>query len=98
MMVWGMYLAWLLSARPASILCGLHRLRRRPVSLRLMIQRGLVERIVTLPRDAILLMLGVALVLEKPRWSPSAPIGARALAALQARCGSARFFVDVARL
>src|SRR5262249_15989862 len=66
MMVWGMYLAWLLSVRAGIdpyvgfVVCagGLF-------VLGLVIQRGLVERIVDAPHEMqILLMLGVALVLE----------------------------------
>ena len=67
MMVWGMYLAWILSTRAGIdpyvgfVACAARALRARAAST----QRGLVDRIVDAPHEMqILLMLGVALVLE----------------------------------
>jgi branched-chain amino acid transport system permease protein len=66
MMVWGMYLAWLLATRVGVdpyvgfVLCA-----AALFVLGLGVQRGLVDRIVEAPHEMqILLMLGVALVLE----------------------------------
>ena len=66
MMVWGMYLAWLLASRVGLdpyvgfVLCA-----AALFVLGLGVQRGLVDRIVEAPHEMqILLMLGVALVLE----------------------------------
>ena len=66
MMVWGMYLAWVLATR-----LGVDPYLGFPVCaaalfvLGVVVQRGLVDRIVDAPHEMqILLMLGVALVLE----------------------------------
>src|SRR5262245_25807341 len=66
MMVWGMYLAWLLATRAGvdpylSFVVGAAAL----FLLGLAVQRGLVDRILDAPHEMqILLMLGVALILE----------------------------------
>ena len=78
MMVWGMYLAWLLATRAgdrslrwASSCCA-----AALFALGVVVQRGLVDRIVDAPHEMqILLMLGVApRARERARSWPSAPI------------------------
>src|SRR5258705_12142126 len=66
MMVWGMYLAYMLASRAGIdpylgfVLCA-----AALFVLGLLVQRGLVDRIIAAPHEMqILLMLGVALVLE----------------------------------
>jgi len=101
MMVWGMYLAWLLSIRAGIdpyvgfIVCA-----AALFLFGLMIQRGLVERIVDAPHEMqILLMLGVALVLENAALVAFGPDPARVRSPLsQATVWMGPIFVDVARL
>ena len=66
MMVWGMYLAWLLATRlGVDPYLGFVPCAAALFVLGLVVQRALVDRIVDAPHEMqILLMLGVALVLE----------------------------------
>ena len=101
MMVWGMYLAWLLSTRAGIdpyvgfIVCA-----AALFLFGLLVQRGLVERIVEAPHEMqILLMLGVALVLENAALVAFGPDPARVRSPLsQATVWIGPIFVDVARL
>src|SRR5262245_13319331 len=101
MMVWGMYLAWLLATRAgvdpylaflvcAGVLFGLG----------LAVQRGLVNRIIDAPHEMqILLMLGVALVLENTALMVFGPEPQRVRSPLSAAAlWVGPLFVDVARL
>jgi len=101
MMVWGMYLAWLLATGTgldpyvAFALCA-----AALFLLGLAVQRGLVNRILDAPHEMqILLMLGVALVLENAALAMFGPEPRRVRSALG---GSAVWlgplFIDVARL
>jgi branched-chain amino acid transport system permease protein len=101
MMVWGMYLAFVLASR-----AGLDPYLSFAVcaaalfALGLAVQRGLVDRIVDAPHEMqILLMLGVALVLENVALLAFGPEPARVrspLARLTWELGP--LYVDVARL
>jgi branched-chain amino acid transport system permease protein len=101
MMVWGMYLALVLATR-----AGLDPYLSFPLCaaalflLGVAVQRGLVDRIVEAPHEMqILLMLGVALVLENLALAVFGPEPARirsALARLTWEVGP--LYVDVARL
>jgi branched-chain amino acid transport system permease protein len=101
MMVWGMYLAFVLATRS-----GLDPYLSFPLCavalflLGVAVQRGLVDRIVEAPHEMqILLMLGVALVLENLALAVFGPEPARirsALARLTWEVGP--LYVDVARL
>ena len=101
MMVWGMYLAFMLATR-----AGLDPYLSFPLCaaalflLGVAVQRGLVDRIVEAPHEMqILLMLGVALVLENLALAVFGPEPARirsALARLTWEVGP--LYVDVARL
>src|SRR6266850_3890067 len=101
MMVWGMYLAYMLATR-----AGLDPYVSFPIcaaalfALGLLVQRGLVDRIVDAPREMqILLMLGVALVLENVALLAFGPEPTRVrspLAAVTWYVGP--LYVDVARL
>jgi len=101
MMVWGMYMAWMLSVRAGVdpyvgfIVCALGLFL-----LGLVIQRGLVERIIDAPHEMqILLMLGVALVLENAALVAFGPDPARVRSPLaQGTIWLGPIFVDVARL
>src|SRR5213083_3066762 len=75
MMVWGMYLAWLLSTRAGiDPYVGFLVCAGSVFLFGLLIQRGLVERIVDAPHEMqILLMLGVALVLENAALAAFGP-------------------------
>jgi branched-chain amino acid transport system permease protein len=101
MMVWGMYLAWLMATRGgvdpylAFVVCA-----AALFLLGLAVQRGLVGRILDAPHEMqILLMLGVALVLENAALAVFGPEPQRVRSALG---GSALWlgplFIDVARL
>ena len=101
MMVWGMYLAWLLATRAGVdpylgfVVCALALF-----VLGVAIQRGLVDRILDAPHEMqILLMLGVALILENTAllvFGPE-PVRVRSpLGALTWYVGP--LYVDVARL
>jgi branched-chain amino acid transport system permease protein len=101
MMVWGMYLAWLLSARAGiDPYVGFLACAAALFVFGLLIQRGLVERIVDAPHEMqILLMLGVALVLENAALVAFGPDPARVRSPLsQATVWIGPIFVDVARL
>ena len=101
MMVWGMYLAFVLATRAgldpylSFTLCA-----AALFVLGVAVQRGLVDRIVDAPHEMqILLMLGVALVLENLALAVFGPEPARirsALARLTWEVGP--LYVDVARL
>jgi branched-chain amino acid transport system permease protein len=101
MMVWGMYLAWLLAARAgvdpymAFAVCAAVLFL-----LGLAVQRGLVDRIVDAPHEMqILLMLGVALVLENAALVIFGPEPQRVRSALSASAlWLGPLFIDVARL
>jgi len=101
MMVWGMYLALVLSTRAgldpyvAFVVCAVALF-----GLGLVVQRGLVDRIVDAPHEMqILLMLGVALVLENLALVAFGPEPARVRSALStATVWLGPVFVDVARL
>src|SRR3990172_6422980 len=101
MMVWGMYLALLLSTRAgldpylAFVVCA-----AALFALGLAVQRGLVDRIVDAPHEMqILLMLGVALVLENLALVAFGPEPARVRSPLSsATVWLGPIFVDVARL
>jgi len=101
MMVWGMYLAWLLSARAGiDPYVGFLACAAALFLFGLLIQRGLVERIVDAPHEMqILLMLGVALVLENAALVAFGPDPVRVRSPLsQATVWIGPIFVDVARL
>jgi branched-chain amino acid transport system permease protein len=101
MMVWGMYLAFVLATRVgldpylSFVLCA-----AALFLLGVAVQRGLVDRIVDAPHEMqILLMLGVALVLENLALAVFGPEPARIrslLARLTWEVGP--LYVDVARL
>ncbi|RPH84138.1 MAG: branched-chain amino acid ABC transporter permease, partial [Candidatus Rokuibacteriota bacterium] len=101
MMVWGMYLAFVLATRIgldpylSFVLCA-----AALFLLGVAVQRGLVDRIVDAPHEMqILLMLGVALVLENLALAVFGPEPARIrslLARLTWEVGP--LYVDVARL
>jgi branched-chain amino acid transport system permease protein len=101
MMVWGMYLAWLLATR-----AGLDPYLSFPLCaaalfvLGLLVQRLLVDRIVDAPHEMqILLMLGVALVLENGALMAFGPDPHRVRSPLgAATVWLGPLFVDVARL
>jgi branched-chain amino acid transport system permease protein len=101
MMVWGMYLAYLLSTRlGVDPYLGFVACAAALFVLGLGLQRGLVDRIVEAPHEMqILLMLGVALVLENSALVAFGPEPRRAVSALaRATLWLGPFFVDVARL
>jgi branched-chain amino acid transport system permease protein len=101
MMVWGMYLALVLSTRAgldpyvAFVVCA-----AALFALGVAVQRGLVDRMIEAPHEMqILLMLGVALVLENTALLTFGPEPARVrspLARLTWEVGP--LYVDVARL
>jgi branched-chain amino acid transport system permease protein len=101
MMVWGMYLAFLLATRAgvdpylSFVLCA-----AALFVLGLVVQRGLVDRIVDAPHEMqILLMLGVALVLENVALLAFGPEPARVRTPLAATTWFVGpLYVDVARL
>jgi branched-chain amino acid transport system permease protein len=101
MMVWGMYLAWLLATRLgvdpylAFLICA-----AALFGLGLAVQRGLVNRIIEAPHEMqILLMLGVALVLENTALMVFGPEPQRVRSFLSASAvWLGPLFVDVARL
>src|SRR6185369_10816593 len=101
MMVWGMYLAWLLSARVGiDPYVGFLACAAALFLFGLLIQRGLVERIVDAPHEMqILLMLGVALVLENAALVAFGPDPQRVRSALRlSTFWIGPLFVDVSRL
>ena len=101
MMVWGMYLAYVLSTRAgidpyvSFVVCA-----AALFALGLLVQRGLVDRIVDSPHEMqILLMLGVALVLENVALLAFGPEPTRVRSPLaSATIWLGPVFVDVARL
>jgi branched-chain amino acid transport system permease protein len=101
MMVWGMYLAYVLSTRAgidpyvSFVVCA-----GALFALGLLVQRGLVDRIVDSPHEMqILLMLGVALVLENVALLAFGPEPIRVRSPLaSATIWLGPVFVDVARL
>jgi branched-chain amino acid transport system permease protein len=101
MMVWGMYLAFVLSRRAGvDPYAGFVVCAAVLFLLGVLVQRGLVDRIIEAPHEMqILLMLGLALVLENTALLAFGPEPARVRSAL----GSATWYlgplyVDVARL
>jgi branched-chain amino acid transport system permease protein len=101
MMVWGMYLAYLLATR-----AGLDPYVSFPLCaaalflLGVVVQRGLVDRIIDAPHEMqILLMLGVALVLENAALVLFGPEPARVRSPLtQSTLWLGSVFVDLGRL
>src|SRR5215468_8873098 len=101
MMVWGMYLAYMLATQ-----AGVDPYLSFPVcaatlfALGLAVQRGLVDRIVDAPHEMqILLMLGVALVLENVALVAFGPEPTRVRSPLAAvALWAGPIFVDVGRL
>ncbi|HEU5189533.1 MAG TPA: branched-chain amino acid ABC transporter permease [Methylomirabilota bacterium] len=101
MMVWGMYLAWMLATR-----AGIDPYVGFPVCAAVLfalgwaVQRGLVHRIVDAPHEMqILLMLGVALVLENAALVAFGPDPQRVRSPLTAATlWLGPLFVDVGRL
>jgi branched-chain amino acid transport system permease protein len=101
MMVWGMYLAWLLATRfGIDPYVGFVACAAALFVLGVVLQRGLVDRILEAPHEMqILLMLGVALVLENSALVAFGPDPQRVrspFAAATVWLGPV--FVDVARL
>jgi branched-chain amino acid transport system permease protein len=101
MMVWGMYLAWLLATRAGiDPYLGFVASALALFVLGVAVQRGLVDRILDAPHEMqILLMLGVALILENTALLIFGPEPARVrspLGALTWYVGP--LYVDVARL
>jgi branched-chain amino acid transport system permease protein len=101
MMVWGMYLAYMLATRaridPYVSFVGC---AGALFALGFLVQRGLVDRIVEAPHEMqILLMLGVALVLENVALVAFGPEPTRVRSPLAATAvWLGPIFVDVARL
>jgi len=101
MMVWGMYLAFVLATRAgvdpylSFVVCA-----AALFGLGVVVQRGLVDRIVDAPHEMqILLMLGVALVLENVALLVFGPEPARVRSPLgQLTWELGPLYVDVARL
>jgi branched-chain amino acid transport system permease protein len=101
MMVWGMYLAWLLSTRSGiDPYVGFVVCAAALFLLGFAVQRALVDRIVDAPHEMqILLMLGVALVLENAALAVFGPDPARVRSPVsQATVWIGPIFVDLARL
>ena len=101
MMVWGMYLAWLMATRGGvDPYLGFVVCAAALFALGFVVQRALVQRIVDAPHEMqILLMLGVALVLENAALLAFGPEPQRVRSALaQSTVWLGPVFVDVARL
>src|SRR5262245_13910254 len=101
MMVWGMYLAWLLATRlGVDPTIGFVVCAAALFALGVGLQRGLVDRIVDAPHEMqILLMLGVALVLENVALLAFGPEPTRVRSPLSAwTVWMGPLFLDVARL
>ena len=101
MMVWGMYLAWLLASRAGiDPYVGFVVCAAALFLLGFAVQRGLVDRIVDAPHEMqILLMLGVALVLENAALVAFGPDPVRVRSPLsQSTLWLGPIFVDLARL
>ena len=101
MMVWGMYLSYLLATRAgidpylSFVVCA-----AALFALGLLVQRGLVDRVIDAPHEMqILLMLGVALVLENLALVAFGPEPTRVRSPLgAATLWLGPVFVDIARL
>jgi branched-chain amino acid transport system permease protein len=101
MMVWGMYLAWLLATRLGlDPYLGFVPCAAALFVLGVAVQRGLVDRIVDAPHEMqILLMLGVALVLENAALVAFGPEPRRVSSPLTlSTFFLGPLYVDVARL
>jgi branched-chain amino acid transport system permease protein len=101
MMVWGMYLAWLLATRlGVDPLLGFVGCAAALFGLGVAVQRGLVDRIAGAPHEMqILLLLGVALVLENTALVAFGPDPQRVSSPLaRATLWLGPIFVDLARL
>ncbi len=101
MMVWGMYLAWLLATRAGvDPYAGFLVCAAALFVLGLAVQRALVDRILDAPHEMqILLMLGVALVLENAALMTFGPEPHRVRSPLAlSTMWVGPIFVDVARL
>jgi branched-chain amino acid transport system permease protein len=101
MMVWGMYLAWLLATRAGfDPYLGFVVCAAILFVAGFAVQRGLVDRILDAPHEMqILLMLGVALVLENVALVVFGPEPQRVPSALRlATLWMGPLFVDVGRL
>jgi branched-chain amino acid transport system permease protein len=101
MMVWGMYLAWLLATRlGVDPYFGFVGCAAALFLLGFVVQRTLVERVLEAPHEMqILLMLGVALVLENTALAVFGPDPQRVRSPLAlAAVWFGPVFVDVARL
>src|SRR5215470_14889169 len=101
MMVWGMYLAWLLATRlGVDPYLGFVGCAAALFVLGLAVQRGLVDRILDAPHEMqILLMLGVALILENTALLAFGPEPIRVRSPLAAATWYVGpLYIDVARL
>lgn len=101
MMVWGMYLAWLLATRLGiDPTLGFAACAAALFVLGVVVQRGLVDRIMDAPHEMqILLLLGVALVLENTALVLFGPDPQRVPSALsRVTFWIGPVFVDAARL
>jgi branched-chain amino acid transport system permease protein len=101
MMVWGMYLAWLLATRlGVDPTIGFVACAAALFAVGALLQRGLVDRIVDAPHEMqILLMLGVALVLENAALVAFGPEPVRVRTPLSAwTVWVGPVFLDVARV
>ena len=101
MMVWGMYLAWLLATRLSiDPYLGFVVCAAALFVLGAIVQRGLVDRIVDAPHEMqILLMLGVALILENGALLAFGPEPVRVRSPLAAATWYVGpLYVDVGRL
>src|SRR5207253_10868474 len=101
MMVWGMYVAYMLATRAGvDPYVGFVVCAGALFALGFLVQRGLVDRIISAPHEMqILLMLGVALVLENVALVAFGPEPTRVRSPLAAAAVSlGPVFVDVARL
>jgi len=101
MMVWGMYLAWLLASRVGiDPYFGFAACAAVLFVFGILVQRGLVDRIVDAPHEMqILLMLGVALILENTALLAFGPEPVRVRSPLAAATWYlGPLYVDVARL
>ena len=101
MMVWGMYLAWLLATRLGiDPYLGFVACAAALFAVGVVVQRGLVDRIVDAPHEMqILLMLGTALILENVALLAFGPEPVRVRSPLAAATWYVGpLYVDVGRL
>jgi len=101
MMVWGMYVAYMLATRAGvDPYVGFVVCAGALFALGFLVQRGLVDRIISAPHEMqILMMLGVALVLENVALVAFGPEPTRVRSPLAAAAvWLGPIFVDVARL